>query len=104
MSQYIGSNTLLAANQSYTSPAVITDRYATISGTVFSDQPGVLHIRQGDGEFWDADDSVAVTALTPTKFSIPLIAAMAQVEYINGATNQGVFRLNPRFINTGDDS
>ena len=72
-------------------PSLETGR---ICGLVYSDQAGNLYIEQsGDGLSWDAVDTVSVTGGTGAKFSYEKVAQHARVRYVNGGTDQTVFRL-----------
>lgn len=85
----------LAASGTYTSAnPILSAGNARIVGTVYSNQAGTLNVDQSaDGVNWDATTSVAVTASTPTIFSVESIAPYARLRYVNGAAAQTVFRL-----------
>lgn len=100
---YIHNSGVLTANQNIVLGQNNTDRADSIVGLVFSDQAGTVHIEQSaDGQNWDWDDTVAVVASTGNKFSFPLFAPYVRVRYVNGGTNQTVFRLHARFSSAGD--
>jgi hypothetical protein len=99
---YIGSTATLAANGEYDSGVLVTDRADNISGSVFSDQTGTIFIEQsGDGQNWDISTSYTVTANDGKGFSEPLYAPYVRIRYVNGATNQGTFRVFSRFTSAG---
>lgn len=100
---YFGRNTVLLANADVVIGSTLTDRADNIVGVVKSDQAGTIHIEQSiDGTNWDVDNSTPVVANTTLTFSQALIAPYVRVRYVNGATNQGFFRLAARFSSAGD--
>lgn len=100
---YIGTTDPLDANGEYTSGTKVTDRADNISGSVYSDQAGTIFIEQShDGENWDISTDYAVSADDGKGFSEPLYAPYVRIRYVNGGTDQGVFRLYSRFTSAGD--
>lgn len=100
---YIGTTSLLNANQEYVSDVKVTDRADNISGSVFSDQAGTIFIEQShDQQNWDISTSYTVDAADGKGFSEQLYAPYVRVRYLNGGTNQGAFRLYTRFTSAGD--
>lgn len=88
------TTTALAANGVYTSPQMSIKGYARITGTMYSDQSGTLLVNQSsDGVNYDVDSSIALTASTPTSFSVEIVAPYAELKFTNGATAQTTFRL-----------
>lgn len=100
---YIGTTTPLAGGATYTSPIKLADDYDSLSGTVFSDQSGTLHIEQSyDGTNFDVDTSYSITANDGKGFTEPLVAPYWRIRYVNGGTPQTAFRLNGRTTAGGD--
>lgn len=102
MSQIVATFTPLGGAATYTGPTMLTDRYDTIAGTVFSDQAGTIHIQQSpDGTNWDLDTFYAITASTGKGFSETIVAPYYRITYVNGATPQTAFRLKASAEATG---
>lgn len=96
------NQTPLIANQSITLGPLQSDRAQTVSGSVFSDQPGTLYVEQSfnNGTNWDVSVAINVVANAGQGFNQPLEAPVARLRYVNGATAQGVFRLFTRTFST----
>ena len=103
MANLISFTTPLPAGGTATSNAQYISRAVSVTGTVYTDQPGTLYIDQGgDGINWDSTTSVPVPNSTilgvGTPFTVNLIAQYFQVRYVNGGIAQTTFRCyaNPR--------
>lgn len=73
-----------------------------ITGSVFADQTGTIYIEQsGDGTNWDISTNYPVVASTGSGFSEELVLPYVRVRYVNGGTQQGVFRLFVRMTSQG---
>ena len=84
----------LKANETWTSKSESSLETGRIAGTVFSDVGGTLYVEQsGDGLSWDVVDTVSVSGGTGAKFSYEKVTPHARVRYVNGGTDQRVFRL-----------
>ena len=89
-----GSTSPLAAGADYTGSAIDVSNYTKIVGLVFADQDGDFYIDWSiDETNWDYSDHIAVTASTGAPVNIDVKAQYARVRYVNGATNQTVFRM-----------
>ncbi len=85
---------LLNAGLSYTSDVFDVSYFKYITGTVFADQNGTLHIEQSpDGTNFDGPAMVSYFASQPTKFKLETVAPFARVRFVNGPVDQTVFRL-----------
>ena len=72
-------------------PSLETGR---ICGLVYSDKAGTLYVEQsGDGLSWDVIKSITVVAEEGKEFSEEKVAQHARVRYVNGASDQTIFRL-----------
>jgi hypothetical protein len=102
MPRFEATTTVLAGGATFTSGALITDTYDTVSGVVFSDQTGTCNIEQStDGTNWDLVTAIAVTGGTGKDINVPLVAPYFRVRYVNGATPQTVFRLRVKATAAG---
>lgn len=74
-----------------------------ITGSVFADQAGTIYIEQsGDGGTnWDVSTSYALSAGASSGFSEEILLPYVRVRYVNGATNQGAFRIFARMSAAG---
>lgn len=102
MPRYGSSTSPLVAGASWdTGPleAGLADR---ITGSVFSDQVGTIYIEQTpDGVNWDISTNYAVAVNSGIGFSQEILLPKVRVRFVNGATNQGVFRLYARLSSAG---
>jgi hypothetical protein len=100
---FLTSSAPLAANGTYTSRTLLSDRADKISGSVFADQAGTIYIEQSaDGTNWDISTNYSVTASTGKGFSEDLLLPYIRIRYVNGGTNQGAFRITARYTSAGD--
>lgn len=91
------TTTTLLASESYEGASFTSGGYAWIVGSLYADQDGTLKIQQSnDGTSWDVEDSISYTAEEKTGFSYEVVGNTARVVYVNGATDQTVFRLYVR--------
>jgi len=89
------ATTAALGTTTYTSGIFLTQGFARIIGSVFSNSNGTLHIQQSsDGVNFDSDQTVAVTGNTGTQFSFEIIAPYARLQYVPTAS-QATFRLFP---------
>lgn len=81
-----------------------TDRAQKIVGSVFADQAGELLVQQSfDGENWDIQDKIAVSASTGTKIEVTIIAPVWRLKFVNTTnTKQKKFRLYARSYESGN--
>ncbi len=95
-------NTPLIANASLIVGPIQSGIASKIVGSVWADQPGTLFVEQSfDGTNFDAAITVAVTASTGASIDQDVIAPVFRLRYVNGATNQGRFRLFARTLTAG---
>lgn len=95
----IDSNGILLAAATLTSGVQMARGYAEVFGHALADQAGTLYVEQGrDGIFWDVVDTLAVAADTAVRWNIPIKARYVRVRWVNGAVNQGSFRIYGAFI------
>jgi len=88
--------TPLSANASYVSGWFVSDRYGKIAATIYSDQPGTLYVEQTnatDGSVVDADEEIPYVAEEKRGVLIEVVAPYTRVRYLNGSSDQTVFRL-----------
>ena len=84
----------LKANETWISVEDSSLETGRICGLVYSDKGGTLYVEQsGDGLSWDVIDTISITGGTGAKFSYEKVAQHARVRYVNGGTDQTVFRL-----------
>lgn len=105
-----GSGVLLTANQQIILGPLQTDRAQKIAGSIFTDQPGTLYVEQSFDGGNNFDISSVYTVASSggqvglsqgSGFEIDVIAPIIQIRYVNGGTNQGVFRLFSRTYTSG---
>lgn len=88
------TTTALTANASYTSDAFDITYAAHIVGYVFADVGGDLYIEQSpDGSNWDIVETINVVPNKGMVFRVECVTTNARVRYVNGNTDQTVFRL-----------
>jgi len=91
------STATLAGAASFVGTSVSTLGVATIQLIVFSDvassAAGLAIQQSSDGTNWDFTDTFTVYALTGFNTTVAAIGSFARVVYTNGASAQGVFRL-----------
>jgi len=108
---FLGTTTPLAANgtwesdtQSYPGYPVPVNLQLAISGSVYSDQAGTLHIDQSiDGVNWDITTPIAVTAATSTPINTGLTGFYVRLRYVNGTTLQNTLRIAATLNDSGPD-
>ncbi|MFZ8812162.1 MAG: hypothetical protein ACO2PN_29185 [Pyrobaculum sp.] len=84
----------LVANSMWVSEVDDDPATGRIVGTVFADQPGTLYVEQGpDRTNWDVVESFSVLANVGFGFTVEKVAQYVRVRYVNGETDQTVFRL-----------
>lgn len=99
---WAGNTEPLDANEEWVGNAMITNLADHITGLVYSDVAGTLHIEQsGDGTNWDLDETVAVAADTGVSFKKDLVAPQVRIRYVNGPAAQSEFRISARFSSAG---
>lgn len=101
MPRFASTTTPLGANDQ-----VVLDLFANrednIVGSVYADQPGTIFIEQSaDGQNWDISSEYTIAADDGKGFGESVVFSHARVRYVNGPTDQGVFRLTARFSSTG---
>ena len=103
MAYFRGTVTPLAKNASWTSQVGLRERHDTLDGIVFADQSGTLHVEQSaDGTNWDLDTTTAVSASTGASFTVRLFAPYWRLRYVNGGSDQSVFRVEASTQAGGD--
>lgn len=102
MSQRIAvTNTPLAANGTW-SDEFYPGLGDSIVGSVFADQEGTIYIEQSaDNDNWDVSTSYAITASDGKGFDEPILLPYVRIRYLNGGTDQGVFRVHARVTAAG---
>lgn len=97
MPRFDATSTPLAGNATYLGGQCQTDTYDSVGGTVYSDQSGTAYIDQStDGVNWDFTTTIAVTGGTGAVVSVPLVAPIYRLRYVNGATPQTTFRFRAK--------
>lgn len=85
----------LAAAGVYTSGATDALNFRRITGRVFADVAGTLHIEQSDDNVtFDSIAPITVVASTAQGFDVPVYARYVRLRYVNGAAAQTAFRLS----------
>lgn len=102
----VATETALGTTTSWTSDKRLADRHDTITGTVFSDTAGTLHVQQGytdssGVDHWDVDTTYAVTASNGAGFSENIVAPNWRIQFTQAGT-QTVFRLYAQTRAAGD--
>jgi hypothetical protein len=102
------TETPLGVATTFTSPRRLTDRHDTITGTIFSDTAGTLHVEQGytdagGTDRWDSDTTHAVVASTGLSFADVCIAPNWRVRFVQAGT-QTIFRLYAKTRASGTDA
>jgi hypothetical protein len=70
---------------------------------VFADEAGSLNIEQSaDGTNWDLTETISVVADTGQGFKKDIYAPYVRLRYVNGGSDQTVFRIAARFSSAGD--
>lgn len=93
------TTTPLGSNATFTGSSEEVTQYAAIGIGIGVDRSGVLNFQfSNDGTNWDQDQAYTVTVTTPGVtqgfyFQSAAEAKYFRVVYVNGATAQGVFRL-----------
>jgi hypothetical protein len=102
------STTPLGISGSFTGTSADITNYSGVNILVATDRSGVLNMQfSSDGTNWDHDDAYACTVTTggvtqSFYFQGAPVAKYFRVKYDNGATAQGVFRLQTVFkVNAG---
>jgi hypothetical protein len=85
---------LLTAISSWTSDPQSVENADAITGTVYADQAGTLYVEQSnfDGS-WDVSSQISVSAASGFGFKEPAVAKLWRIRFVNGAVDQGEFRL-----------
>lgn len=97
------------ANSEYTSATVLADTADSITGVIVSNQAGTLHVEQsGDGNLatphWDVDDTIAITANTAAKISLPLLLPYVRLRFVKTSTAPTTLRVFARLASAGVQS
>lgn len=112
MARFVGSSTPLLANAVW-SDILLPMGADRVTGSVFSDQAGVLVVEQsgdldwnsatpGASAHWDVQGTpVNLVANTPQKIDEVVLLPFVRVRYTNGGTNQGVFRIRAQVQSAG---
>ena len=88
------TTTPLSASGTYTGTSTEATEYDRVIGIVYSDQDGTLYIDYSiDGTNWDYSDAITVTGGTAQGVDYLVKARYIRVRYVNGSTDQTVFRL-----------
>lgn len=102
------STTPLGISASFTGTSANITNYSSINILVATDRSGTLSMQfSSDGTNWDHDDTYACTVTTggvtqSFYFQGATVAKYFRIKYDNGATAQGVFRLQTVFkVNVG---
>lgn len=85
----------LSANHTFTGKSINVLVYPTISCSIISDQQGVLYIDfSSDNINWDISYSYVYTTINSSMVKrVNVAAKYLRIRYVNGSTNQSVFRL-----------
>lgn len=94
---------LSATTPSLTSPTVLSDTTDRITGSVFADQAGALHVQQsGDNVNWDIDDTIVVAASTSSiKIDLPVLLPYVRLTYVPTGSAPTVLRVFARLASAG---
>lgn len=85
-----------------TSTSVLTDTMDSITGSIYANQAGALHVEQsGDGTNWDIDDTIAVSASTGTKINVPILLPYARLRWVPTGTPPTTLRCFARLASSG---
>jgi hypothetical protein len=96
--QIENNTTVLGASATYTGASFDTMadgvNYTWLTGLAFSAQAGQWLVDQSDdGTNWYNTDATNLTANTPSKMIVDIVARYVRIRYINGATAQTSFKL-----------
>lgn len=92
------STSLLTANSVFVGSTDDIFAYSAITVSVFTDQLGTLEIRQSsDGQNWDHIKTFPCMNNQSETHSASVTSRYCNIRYTNGATNQGVFRLQTMY-------
>lgn len=93
---------LTLTSTNLTSDVELTDTADTVTGSIFADQPGTLHVEQsGDGTNFDIDDAVAVTANTGAKINVTILLPYVRLRWVATGAQATVFRVFARLASSG---
>lgn len=91
------STATLLSGAVFTGTSEDVTTYAEMRVSVFADQAsatdGLSFQQSSNGTNWDITDVYTISASTGATFVVPRQAKFFRIVYTNGATNQGVFRL-----------
>ena len=88
------TSALLLANQTFTGSIDDVFAYSSIAVNVFADEVGTLEIRQSsNGTNWDLVKTFPVLGGRGEHHAAVVSSRYAQIRYVNGAEDQGSFRL-----------
>lgn len=105
-SGFTDSTTNLTASSTFTGTSrTSAANYSRFCATAFADQTGTLNIEQSldSGSTWQVVATAAVAVSTPTQLTVNVTGLVGstnlfRVRYVNGGTNQGLFRLSSAFL------
>lgn len=91
------STATLLSGAAFTGTSEDVTTYAEMRVSIFADQAsatdGLSFQQSSNGTNWDITDVYTISASTGATFVVPRQAKFFRIVYTNGATNQGVFRL-----------
>ena len=110
MAYWRGTTTPLLASgapnsgDTWISQVGLRERHDTVEGVAFSDKAGTLHVDQSnDGQNWDLDTSISVSASTGKDFNVTLVAPYWRLRFVNTTgTDQTVLRIGASTQAGGD--
>lgn len=94
---------LTPSTPSLTSDVVLADTTDTVTGSVYANQPGTLHVEQsGDNVNWDVDDTVAVVASTINqKINFPILLPYVRIRFVATGAAATTLRIFARLTSSG---
>ena len=96
---FLDDNGVLLAAATLNSGPEFSRGYAEVFGHCQADQAGTVFVEQSrDAINWDISDSSPVAANTTVRWNIAIKARYCRARYLNGAVNQGAFRIYCSFI------
>lgn len=95
------TSALLTSGSTFTGAWVDVTSFSNMTLIVFADQAsatdGLVFEFSTNGVNVDDNDMYSIMASSGQQISVPLVAQYVRIRYVNGGTNQGVFRLQSKF-------
>lgn len=91
----------LGGGATFTGVSEDITKYAEVRVSLFTDQAsatdGLKMEQSTDGTNWDVSDSYTIPASTSKSFGVGCVQQFFRIVYVNGATPQGVFRMQTTY-------